>query len=84
MKNYGCIYGLPHNLITLKEFSDIKIEQCQLCGKKLRWRKDYKGRVDNIKYLEAHARNFAQEFGRTKRLFKKMYKPEQCVLKIKL
>lgn len=84
MKDYGCIYGLPHNLKPDKEFKDVKYEVCILCNKRFRWNKDYKGRVDNKKYLEAHARSFAQRFGRTKQLYMKLYKPEECVIKVKI
>lgn len=55
----------------------VKWEVCQRCSKKFRWNKGYKGRVANKKYLEAHARNFAQRFGVTKRLFNKLYQPDQ-------
>lgn len=74
--NYGCKNGLPHDLKPLHETKQIKWEVCELCGRKFRWNKAYKGRVQNKEYLEAHARNFAQRLGKTKRLYHQIYKPE--------
>ena len=79
---YGCRYGLPHDLKAIHETPQVKVEVCQICNKKYRWNKGYKGRVQNQEYLKAHARNFAQKFGITKRLYYKIYKLEQCLIRI--
>jgi hypothetical protein len=76
IRNYGCRNRLPHDFKPIHENSRIKIEVCQRCNKKVRFKKHYKGRTDNRAYLEAHARNFAQPAGRTKRLYMKIYRPD--------
>lgn len=80
--NYECKYGLPHDLKIINETKSVKWEICQICTRRFHWNKDYKGRVYNKEYLKIHARNFAQPFGTTKRLFNKIYHPESCVIKI--
>lgn len=80
--NYGCRNSLPHDLIATFENPRIKCEVCQICNKKFRWNKGFKGRVDNVKYLEAHARNYAQKFGKTKRLYMQLYKPDKIKIVI--
>lgn len=61
----------------LLDYKDVKIERCTICGKKIRWNKDSKGRVDNKEYLEAHLRDFLQRTGPTAKLFYSIYKPEE-------
>lgn len=82
IRDYGCRSRMPHDLKPVFENKVVKIEVCQICGKRLRFRKYFKGRVDNRAYLEAHSRNFAQSRGRTKRLYMKIYKPQSCLIKI--
>ena len=79
---YGCKYGLPHDLKIVHENPQVKWEVCQICNKKFKFNKGYKGRVNNQEYLKAHARNFAQKWGETKRIYHKVYKPESCVISI--
>src|SRR3990167_6822795 len=74
--SYGCRHGLPHDLKPVYENPRVKIEVCQICNKKFRWNKGYKGRVQNAEYLKAHARNFCQRRGPTKRLYNQIYKKE--------
>ena len=74
---YGCKYNLPHDLKIIHENPTIKIEVCLICNRKYKWSKGYRGRVNNIEYLKAHARNFAQQFGKTKRLFYQIYEPQK-------
>lgn len=74
---YDCRYGMPHDLTILGETAAVKVEKCQICRRTFRWHKGPKGRVDNKRYLEAHARNFAQRGGRTHQLFMKLYHPEE-------
>jgi len=74
--NYGCRYGMPHDLKPLQDTGRVKWEVCIICTKKFRWNKAYKGRIQNKAYLEAHIRNFAQRFGPTKRIYHKIYKSE--------
>ena len=79
---FGCKFGQPHDFARLGETKDAIVEKCKLCGIKKRWRKGYKGRINNPEYLKAHVRQFAQEFGSTKRVFAKLYKQEKCVIHI--
>lgn len=78
IRDYGCRNRLPHDFSPVAENSRIKVEVCIRCGHKERFKKHYKGRTDNRAYLEAHARNFAQSRGRTKRLYMKIYQPDDC------
>lgn len=78
----GCKYGMPHDLKIVHESTKIKVEVCQICNERFRWKKLLKGQIDNQEYLKAHARNFAQKFGRTKRIYHKVYKPEKTKIVI--
>lgn len=79
----GCKYrGIPHDLKILHENPKIKVEICQICNKKFRFNKGFKGRVQNQEYLKAHVRNFAQRFGATKSVYHRIYKPETTVIVI--
>ena len=78
----GCRYGLPHDMRHLYQNDKTKYEVCQICNKKYRWNKGYKGRNDNKKYLEAHVRIFAQKGGATKAIFNKIYRKEKCKIYI--
>ena len=81
--NLGCRYrGIPHDFKLLHENPQVKWEVCQICGKKKRWNKGYKGRVQNVEYLKDHVRNFAQKFGATKRVYNKVYHKEKCIIYI--
>lgn len=77
---YGCKYGLPHDLAGVHETVSVKVEVCLICNRKFRWHKGFRGRVNNVKYLEAHARNYAQPNGKTRRLYNKIYQPEKCII----
>ena len=79
---YGCKYGLPHDLMIIHENPQVKHEVCTICNKKFRWNKGYRGRVNNVEYLKAHARNYAQRFGATKRVYHQIYKPETMTISI--
>lgn len=78
----GCRFGQPHDFILLHETSRAKYEKCKICGKKERWNKGKKGRIDNVAYLQAHVRQFAQPIGSTRTVFMRMYHKEKCVIKI--
>lgn len=71
---------MPHDLTLLHDGPRVKWEVCQVCNKKFRWTKGSKKRVDNVRYLEAHARNYAQKGGKTNRLFMKLYEPEKATI----
>ena len=81
-KHYGCRGRMPHDLENKFENNKIKVEICKICGIQVRFKKGYKGRIDNRAYLEAHQRNFAQRGGRTKRLWHKVHEPEELIIKI--
>ena len=79
----GCRYrGIPHEMMIVHENPQVKWERCMICGKRYRFNKGYKGRVDNNEYLKVHVRNFAQKFGATKRVYNKVYRPETCTITI--
>lgn len=80
--NLGCRFGQPHDLKTIHENPQVKWEVCQLCNKKFKFNKGYKGRVNNVEYLKAHIRNFAQSWGATKRVYQRVYHPENMVIKL--
>lgn len=82
MKQYGCRWGLPHDLTATIENGVVKCEVCKICGRKFRWNKGNRKRVENNRYLAAHARNFAQKGGATHRLYMRLYEPEKCVIKV--
>lgn len=79
---HGCRFGQPHDLVKLGENPQQIFECCSICGKKFKWNKGYKGRIKNNKYLKAHVRQFAQNFGSTKRVFMKLYHPEEIIIKL--
>ena len=80
--NYGCRYGLPHDFRILWENKNVKWEVCQICNVKMKWIKGFKGRIQNEAYLKAHARNFAQKIGATKRLYHRIYRPKICIINL--
>lgn len=82
MTDYGCKFGLPHDMVLLSDTRTAKWEACQICGRKFRWTKGFKGRINNVEYLKAHARNYAQPNGATNRLYQRLYQPEQCIIRI--
>lgn len=77
---FGCKFGKPHDFVPTKETKTYKIERCQICNVRRKWNKGFHGRVDNPKYLKDHVRNFAQEFGATKRVYNKLYHPEKTII----
>ena len=79
---FGCRWGLPHDFVQLRDTPGFKIERCRICRIRKRWNKDAKGRVENAEYLHEHVRQYAQPGGSTKRVFSKLYKPEECVITI--
>lgn len=79
---FGCRFGQPHDFERIADTKYATIEKCKICQTKKRWRKKKDGRMDNKEYLIAHVRQFAQETGPTKRVFKKLYKPNECVIHI--
>ena len=78
----GCRFGQPHDIKILHENPQVKWEMCEICGKRFRWNKGFRGRVVNAEYLKVHVRNFAQKNGATKRVYHKVYKPELCIITI--
>lgn len=82
MEDYGCKFGLPHDMHVLSDTRVAKWEVCQICGRKFRWTKGFKGRINNVAYLKAHARNYAQQSGPTKRLYMRLYQPEKCIISL--
>jgi len=79
---FGCRFGLPHELKILHQNKHAKWEVCLICNNKFRWNLGYKSRIDNVAYLMAHARNFCQKNGATKRLYNKLYNPHKTIIHI--
>lgn len=79
-RDYGCRNRMPHDFEAIFEDDHIKVERCKICNKKSRFKKHFKGRIDNRAYLEAHARNFAQGWGRTRQLYMKLYKADKTII----
>jgi hypothetical protein len=79
---FGCRFGQAHDFKTLNENKAVLVEQCKICGKKNRWHKGHNSRIDNQKYLFDHVRQYAQKFGTTKIVFKKLYEPKNCIIHI--
>jgi hypothetical protein len=79
--NYGCKDGLPHDIQVrrdpktgeLLDFTQEIHEICVLCGRKWKWNKAARGRVDNPEYVRVHQRQFAQPTGPTAKLFHQLY-----------
>ena len=63
--------------MILGEDASVKVERCKLCRKVFRWKK-FNGRVNNVEYLKVHARNFAQHDGRTKQIYMRLYRRDEC------
>lgn len=82
MTNYGCKWGMPHELVIVAETPRLKVERCVQCIRTFRWIKGFKGRINNTEYLKVHARSHAQPQGPTKRLYKKLYEGEKCVIRL--
>lgn len=75
----GCRYrNIPHDLTIVHDNPHAKWERCRICNKTFRFNKGRKGRIDNVAYLRAHVRSFAQKFGATKAVYHRIYKPEKC------
>ena len=90
-KNLGVIYmidydrcknGLPHDMANLADFANAQYKQCVKCGKKHKFAKDSKGRVDNLEYLRICISDTAQPTGRTKSVYMKVYHPTYNVSRI--
>lgn len=82
VRDFGCRDRMPHDYQQKYDDSKIKVEICHRCGKQIRFKKHLGGRVDNRAYLDAHIRNFVQKAGRNKRLYMKIYKPEEMIITI--
>ena len=78
----GCRHGQPHDMVFIFENPRVKWERCRICHHSFRWRKGYKGKVDNVAYLKAHVRQFAQRTGPTRRIYHKLYRPKQTIIVI--
>lgn len=57
------------------EDESCQAERCHFCGKTALYRK-IDGKIDNVKYLRDHVRNFVQPFGASHGLFLHIYGSE--------
>lgn len=79
----GCRYrGVPHDLRIIAQNKRVKREVCTICNKQFRFNKGHKDRVDNKEYLTAHVRNFAQRTGPTRRIYHRIYRPNETIIKL--
>lgn len=77
-----CKGGLPHEWATIHDDRKVKWEVCKICGKKMRWNKGYRLRMDNVRYIEEHIRSTCQKTGPTRRVYFRIYQPEKLIIKI--
>lgn len=82
MLKLKCKNNLPHQFRIVKEFQNAQYEVCELCGYKIRMKKDSKGRTDNLEYLRLHKRDTVQPHGATKHLYMKIYHPKYCIVRL--
>lgn len=80
--NLGCRFGQPHQTRLIHENNHAIWEKCDICGKRWKWNKGYKGRILNKDYVKVHIRELAQSWGLTKMVYNKLYCPDKCIIKI--
>lgn len=68
-----CRKGTLHKFEESRNLHDAIIEACVLCSEKRIYNKGKDGRIDNTAYLRHHLRSSIQPFGRTHKLFEKVY-----------
>ena len=74
MKNDStCPKAILCDFEVVGQYPDAQVEVCGFCRKKVIYRKDKKGGLDNKKYLRDHLRHTAQPYGRTAKIFYKIY-----------
>ena len=73
MDDSKCPRNFLCNFEKSRDLPDALVEICTFCSKKVIYRKGKKGRTDNKKYLSDHIRSTVQPFGKTAKLFKKIY-----------
>ena len=66
-KNILCDFEVSRDL------PDAQVEICIRCNKKVIYKKDKRGRIDNKKYLRDHIRHTIQPWGKTRKLFLQIY-----------
>lgn len=81
---FGCRFGRPHDMAQIADTKTLKVERCRICNQTFRWPKGYRGRIDNVAYLQAHVRQFAQPNGSTRRVYAKLYSPEKTIIHVKV
>src|SRR3990167_7481721 len=72
MDDSVCRKNIYCDFTSLRDLSDAVIEVCTQCGKKVVYNKIGK-RIDNAKYLRDHIRSTIQPYGKTQKLFYKIY-----------
>ena len=66
-KNFFCDFR------TSRDLPDAVVRVCVACGKKVIYRKDAHGRIDNKKFLKDNVRETVQPWGKTRKLFLQIY-----------
>ena len=67
-----------HNPITILDTAEVKIDICTECKKKLIYRKDKIGRIDNERYIKDHMRNYLQQGDPLYLKYHKEYNPMEA------
>ena len=68
-----CRKGTLHKFEESRNLNDAIVEVCTICSQKRIYHKGKDGRIDNARYLKDHLRSSIQPFGRTHKLFEKVY-----------
>lgn len=68
-----CSNGRLHDYTPFAEDLSVFVEVCKRCGRKARFTKDTKGRVDNHQFLQENRRDFLQRKGATAKEFEREY-----------
>ncbi len=64
-----------HNYKTLASTAEAKVDVCSQCKKKVVFRKDRMGRIDNEAYRKEHAKDFLQRWDKN---FNRFYGNSAC------
>lgn len=62
-----------HDLEMIRETSNGILEVCKSCKKRIKTRKGFSDKINNKEYLKTHVADTAQPYGRTGKVFKKLY-----------
>lgn len=64
-----CPKAVAHDFRDVASYPDATVEMCVNCSKRVIWKQDERGRMDNRGYLRAHFRSFVQPVGSNAQAF---------------